>query len=122
MKIGSFGAGGGPGTLHKGRLQPRCSGFQPVGPALACALVVFRTQAGPRDQIAGASKAIHFDADFRNDHLGGERTYARNRLQQFNGGAKVLVVIFYFLVDAGDSLIEGVDLIEVQLKSLSVNW
>ena len=47
MKVGPFGPGGGPGALNKSRLQPGGSGLQPVGPALAGALVVFRTEACP---------------------------------------------------------------------------
>src|ERR1700730_17399770 len=67
LEIAGLLAGGGRGALHEGGLEPRGPLAHPSRSALAGALVVFRAQAGPGDQVPGGRKAAHVAADFGQD-------------------------------------------------------
>src|ERR1700730_10892675 len=56
LEIAGLLAGGGRGALHEGGLEPRGPLAHPSRSALAGALVVFRAQAGPGDQVPGGRK------------------------------------------------------------------
>src|SRR6516225_2525836 len=60
-EVSVLGAGGGPGGLHEGGLQPGIAGAG--GETLAGTLVEAGAEAGPRDEMAGRGKAGHVEAD-----------------------------------------------------------
>src|SRR5262245_61405074 len=57
-------ADGRPGRLDQRGFQPGRTLAQAVGSALACALIVARTDAGPGDEMAVGGEATHVEPDF----------------------------------------------------------
>src|SRR5262249_56100121 len=65
-----LGAGGGPGGLHEGGLQPGIAGTGAGGKALAGTLVEAGAEAGPGDEMAGGGEAGHIAADLGHPDAG----------------------------------------------------
>ena len=102
-----------PGALHQCGLEPRRTLAQAIGAALAGALIVARTDAGPGDEVAVGREPVHVDADLGDDHLGGKGLDARGRAQLFDGGTKGRDIALYLLIDLGDGGFERIDLLEM---------
>src|SRR6202030_3959881 len=108
LEIAGLLAGGGRGALHEGGLEPRGPLAHPSRSALAGALVVFRAQAGPRDQVAGGRQAADVAADFGQDDASAQFVDAGNGGQETDGGAKGLDIGVDLLIDLIDRRVDGV--------------
>src|SRR5215216_5925261 len=73
LVIAAFLADGRPRALDQHRLEPRRALAQARGLALAGALVLPRTHAGPGEQVPGGREAAHVAADL------GENRWRRHR-------------------------------------------
>ncbi|BCQ30172.1 hypothetical protein NK8_83630 (plasmid) [Caballeronia sp. NK8] len=82
MQIGAFHADTGPCGGNERGFQP-CAAFANAGAAaFAGALIVARTEAGPRDQMGGIREACYVGADLGEADLGGHVAHAGDRAQQ----------------------------------------
>lgn len=62
LEVTFLGARGGPGALDQGGLEPGCTLFHEVGPALAGTFIVPWTEPRPGDQMARGLESAHVDA------------------------------------------------------------
>src|SRR5215472_12524574 len=69
-EVSVLGAGGGPGGLYEGGLQPGIAGAGAGGEALAGTLVEAGAEAGPGDEMAGGGEAGHIEADLGDKDAG----------------------------------------------------
>ena len=60
---------GGPRGLDEGGLEPRVTTAQARGAAFSRALVLTRTDAGPRHEMSGGGETAHIDADLSHDRF-----------------------------------------------------
>ena len=110
LQVAALDLDGRPGGLHHGRLEPLAAAAQPSAAALAGALVVARTHAGPRQQVAGRGEARHVDADLRHDHMRADIAQAGRRAQPLGGLSKRFEPEAHLLLDGSDGLIQRVDM------------
>src|SRR5438093_11978829 len=75
VQIAVLDSDAGPGGGDQGGLEPGAALADSRRPALARALVVARTQPGPRDEVTTGGEARHVDADLRQDDLCDEVTH-----------------------------------------------
>jgi len=84
------------------------------------ALIVFRAQAGPGDEVAGGREAAHVAADLGKDDARAQFVDAGNGGQELNGGAKGLDLSVDLLIDGADRRVDGVDLLQMQAQQEAV--
>jgi transposase len=113
LQVASLDSYGRPGGLHQRGLEPLAAAAQPGAAALAGALVVARTQAGPGQQVARRGKAAHVDADLGDQRVGGDGTDARNLRQSLGGFMKGLERFANTLVHLLDLCFEHLDRAQV---------
>src|SRR6516162_10942846 len=82
LQIAAVFAGGRPGALDQGGLEPGGALAHPVGPALARTLVVSGAETGPGDQMSDAREAAHIAADLGADDIGAQIADPGNGGQQ----------------------------------------
>ena len=70
---------------------------------------------GPADQLAIRCEAIHVETDLGDNDLGGEATDTRDGDQQLDGFSKGFQVTLDLRIDAGDSRIQDIEMIQMQL-------
>ena len=115
-----LGAGGGPGGLHEGGLQPGIAGAGAGGETLAGTLVEAGAEAGPGDEMAGGGEAGHIEADLGDQDAGDGLTHARHRDQSVEGGAKRDEGVAEPLLHGVHGLLQGVHLGEMELEQEAV--
>src|SRR5262252_8772148 len=69
-EVSILAAGGGPGGLHEGGLQPGIAGAGAGREAFAGTLVEAGAEAGPGNEMAGGGKAGHIEADLGDQDAG----------------------------------------------------
>ena len=114
LKIAALFAGRRPSTLDESSLQPGRALAHASGAALARAFVVPRTQACPRDQVAGRREAAHVGADLSEKDAGRQFSDSGNACQDRDQFAKGREVGLDLLVNLRDGPVERVDLLEVE--------
>src|ERR1700751_6156434 len=67
LQIAQLLAGGGRSALHEGSLKPKGSLAHAGGAAFAGALIVFRAQSGPGDELPGVRERAHVATDLGKD-------------------------------------------------------
>jgi hypothetical protein len=112
LEVAGFLAGGGPGALDEGGLEPRRSFAHPGGTPLAGALVVLWAQAGPGDQVSGGREAAHVAADFGEDDASAQLVDAGNGSQELDRGSKGLDLSVDLLIDLSDGCVNRIDMLE----------
>src|SRR5712672_1164373 len=120
LEIAGLLAGGGPGALDEGGLEPRRSFAHPGGAPLAGALVVLRAQAGPGDQVSGGWEAAHVAADFGEDDASTQRVDAGNGGQELDRGAKGLDQSIDLRIDLVDRRVDRVDLLQMPFTLMMI--
>src|SRR6516225_2911154 len=90
LEIAGFFAGSGGSALDECGLEPGGAFAHPGRAPLTGALVIFRAQAGPRDEVSGGRKAAHVAADFGEDDASAQFVDAGDGGQEEDGGAKGL--------------------------------
>jgi hypothetical protein len=88
----------------------------PGGGKSHLAAAVFRTQAGPGDEMPRGREAAHIVADLGHDDPGTEVTDPRDRGQDGNRRAKGLDIGVDLPIDLRNRRVDGIDLLEVQLQ------
>src|SRR5712672_4568130 len=97
---------GRPGALDEHGLEPRCALAQTRGFALACALVVTRAQADPRDQVSGGREAAHIATDLGENRRCRHGAYSRGRVEKVHQVAKGRRVGLDLRIHLSDPLID----------------
>ena len=116
LQIAQLLAGGGGSALHEGSLEPRGSLAHAGGAAFARALIVFRAQAGPGDEVAGGREAAHVAADLGKDDTSAQFVDPGDRGQKLDGRAKGLDVSVNLPIEGVDRRVYGVDLVQMQAQ------
>ena len=88
-----------PCGLDQHGLEPWSTGPKSGTHSSAGALVVARTESGPRDQVPSGREAAHVIADLSQDDVRGDVADAGDGRQEFDGSAKRLQVLADALVD-----------------------
>jgi len=69
LQVAALLAHGRPGALHECGLEPRGTLSQTIGSTFTGALVVARTETGPRDEMALGWETAHVGADLGDDNM-----------------------------------------------------
>jgi hypothetical protein len=120
LQVAALDLHGRPGRLREGGLEPFAAGTQSRAAALAGALIVARTQAGPGQQMARGGEARHVNADLGHDHMGAHLAQSRHGAQPFGGASKRFEPKTHLLLDRGDGLIQRIDMTQVKLEHEAV--
>jgi hypothetical protein len=114
-EVGTVGARCRPGRLDQGTTEPLVALASLPGFALPGALVVARTQGGPRSEMRRGGETVHLHSDLGDDYLGRSATDPGDGLEQISllcERAEVLVgtslsainVLLIQLIDVGEDL------------------
>ncbi len=113
-QVGVLRTDGCPRALDEGRLQPRGSVAYARRPPLAGALVAAGTQPRPRHEMARRRESQHVCSELAHHHARRGLADAGDRRQELDVLAKGVELLAHARLQVAHSLLQSVDLFEVQ--------